>query len=294
MRNSNMIRRPLPLLLTLAVVLPATAEEPERSYTISPNESIHVVQRKTNLLAGSFEVTAYPTVLQLNSRWTTHVGTAVATAYHLSETFALQGLFAYNLLLARETDLQVELREKANLQPESAPSILSKGYAILAMEMSPIYGKLGFYENSMLAFSLFLTVGGGVVDTAVQLLLRDIDRDDDGTVDQKKPIIAAAGLKPAVLVGAGFRVRLAESWMLRIEVRDLVYSARITHLNGCSKSELETIISSPVGPKCRPGKFDPVHVELDAGLGARRTDGSSETINQVSAYLGVSYLFDLF
>ncbi|MDF1563518.1 MAG: outer membrane beta-barrel domain-containing protein [Deltaproteobacteria bacterium] len=279
------------LLLGLAILLAprlGQAEEKGRSYTISPNEHIHVIQRKVDLLGGRLELTAYPATIQINSRWTQHVGFGAAAAYHFMDTFGLQLLGNFNSYLARETDLQAELRDKALLQPPSAPSILTRWYTVLAMEMSPIYGKIAYYKNAMLTFSLFLTGGLGVADTAVQLLLRT---PTDGGREYK--VAASAGLWPAGVVGGGFRVMLADHWALRLEIRDLVYSARITKLNGCTPDELSQLASAPtnLSEGCRTGAFDPNTISTDAKLAEGRADGSSETVNQVSGYVGVSYFF---
>ena len=278
----------LALLPVLVVPSPLWAQDdgrPERSYTISPNERIHVIQRKTDLLEGRIELTVYPLTLQINSRWTEHLGMGLMGSFHLTETFALQMLAASNLLIARETSLQTELRDKAQLQPPSAPSILTRHYAVLGFEMSPIYGKLAFYEGAMMSFNLIVTAGGGVADTAVQLLGADSDRGHQVT--------AHAGLRAAGLVGAGFRVHLADDWMIRAEVRDLVYSARITRLNGCTADDLSAVAGTggAVSESCRVEWFDPDYLGVDGQIAKSRTDGSSDTINQISAYVGVSYLF---
>jgi len=284
--------RNLGILLGLCCLLLAPrasfADEAKRSYRISPNEKIHVIQRKVDLLAGRLELSAYPATIQINSRWTQHVGLAGAAAYHFMDTFALQLLAGSNLYLARETDLQAELRDKALLQPPSAPSILTRFYGVLAMEMSPIYGKIAYYKNAMLTFSIFLTGGLGVVDTAVQLLLRE-----PAEGGRTKKVAASSGMWPAGLVGGGFRVMVADHWALRLEVRDLVYSARITKLNGCTSDELTQLATAPtdLGSGCRVQAFDPEFINVDAQLARGRADGSSESVNQVSGYLGVSYLF---
>ncbi len=275
----------LPALLSPSLLQAEQGKAPERSYTISPNERIHVIQRKTDLLEGRFELTAYPITLQINSRWTEHLGMAVMGSLHLTETFAVQALLASNFLVARETPLQNELREKAQLQPPSAPSTLTRHYGILGFEMSPIYGKIAFYEGAMMSFNLIVSAGAGAVDTAVQLLGADSDRG--------RQVTAHAGLRAAGLVGAGFRVHLAEDWMIRVEVRDLIFSTRITRLNGCTADDLSVVAGTggTVSESCRVDWFDPDYQAVDGQIAKSRADGSSDTINQISAYAGVSYLF---
>jgi outer membrane beta-barrel protein len=282
---TRIIRSSVAVLLVLAFVPAASmAQEQERSYTISPNERIHVIQRKTDLVDGRFELTFYPFTYQINSRWTRHLGQGMAAAYHLSETFALQGVFGLNELpyvsVSEETDLMTELREKARLQPDSANSVITQWYGMAAFEMAPIYGKIAFYEEAMMQFGLFLTVGAGVVGTKLQVTPRG---------DGEAPVFASAGLRGGGLVGGGFRVHLPGRWMLRVEVRDLVYSARIDTLNGCTQEDLGALsgLGGNVAPGCRSEGLEG-HL---AGTARSRIDHSSNTVNQVSGYLGFSYLF---
>ncbi len=285
------LQRLLCLGLVLAVLAPsvARADGDRRVYTISPNERIHVIQRKVDLLKNRLELTLYPISAQLNSRWTQHLGLGVAGAWYFTETFSLQALFGDNLYLAQETALQNELRQKAQEQPPSAPSILTQWYGMVSMEMSPIYGKIAYYKQALVHFSLFLTVGAGVVDTKVEIL----GPPPPGDASARGPIFASAGLRGAGLVGAGFRVHLTDNLLLRLEVRDLVYAARITKLNGCTRADLNELsgASPQVSSGCDVGAFDQKNLTTDAQLALGRTDGSSDTINQVSSYIGFSYLF---
>jgi len=290
----NAFRHALRLLAALLVVVclvpgAVRADQPTRSYTISPNERIHVIQRKVDLLKGRFELTLYPISAQLNSRWTEHLGLGLAAAYYLTETFGLQIFGGDNLYVAQETSLQTELRKKAQLQPPSAPSILTQWFAGAAMEVSPIYGKLAFYKEALLHFSLFISAGAGVVGTKVELIGPPPPEDPTA----RGPVFASAGLYGAGLVGAGFRVHLGQDWLLRVEVRDLIYSARITKLNGCTATDLGELAgpSPQVSPGCNVSAFDQQNLSTDAKLAEGRADGSSNTVNQVSTFIGFSYLF---
>lgn len=290
------LSRIVALLALPALLAPglASAQDAERSYTISPNERIHVIQRKTDLLAGRWELTLYPISAQLNSRWTEHLGFGLAGAYHLSENFALQALVDYNGYLAQETDLQTELRDKARLQPASAPSVLTQWYSVLALEMSPIYGKIAFYKDAMMHFALVLSAGAGLADTKVQIIKTptqaEIDAAGPGQPEPRGPVFASAGMVGAGLVGAGFRVHVLDDFLVRVEVRDLIYSAQVTRLNGCNLSDLRELSGSAptVSDACNPDSFE---VLSDARPAQDRVDGSSATVNQVSAYIGFSYLF---
>jgi hypothetical protein len=86
---------------------------------------------------------------------------------------------------------------------------------------------------------------------------------------------------------------VADHWALRLEVRDLMYSVRISKLNGCTADELVQLSTAPsdLSSGCRTSAFDPEFIAQDASLASKRVDGSSETVNQVSGYLGLSYLF---
>ncbi len=283
----------VPTLLLAVALFPALAyaQERERSYTISPNERIHVIQRKTDLVDGRLELTFYPLTYQLNSRWTRHFGQGLAAAYHKSETFALQGVFGFAdapfVSISEETDLMGELRDKARLQPDSANSVVSQWYGVAAFEMAPIYGKIAFYEEAMLRFGLFLTVGVGVVGTKLQITPRDDTAEERA---DRLPVFASAGIRGGALLGGGFRVHLPGHWMLRVEVRDLIYSAKIDRLDGCTYHDYGVLMGvegGGVSAACNPDGL-PEHLY---GTARSRIDGSSNTVNNVTGYVGFSYLF---
>ncbi len=284
---SNFTRCVLTSTLILALAPGMVFAKERASYTISPNERIHVIQRKTDLVDGRWEATLYPLTYQLNSRWTSQLGQGMAVAYHFSETFGLQGVFGFNdipaVSISEETDLMTELRDKARLQPDSSNSVITQWYGMASFELAPIYGKIAFYEEAMLRFGIFLSVGAGAVGTKLQLTPRG----------DLAPQFATAGIRGGALVGGGFRVHLPGQWMLRVEVRDLIYSAKIDSLNRCTAQELDAYLgrgAGDVGSACGPGADSLASAGL-VGTANSRIDQSTNTVNNVTGYIGFSYLF---
>lgn len=132
----------------------------------------------------------------------------------------------------------------------------------------------------MAHFGLVLSGGAGVGGTRIQ-----IAGDTFGDT----------GMKFVGQVGAGFRVRLGENFLVRLEVKDLIYTAKVDSINGCNLEDL-TNLSAKKGAAsggCQAGKFGggskgETNVHLSKGL---VEDASSDVLNNISVYGGVSYSF---
>ena len=101
---------------------------------------------------------------------------------------------------------------------------------------------------------------------------------------------------------------MGERFAFRLEVRDVVYSARMESVNGCNFDDLKAMddkirMGQPpetavVAANCQIEKFS--GVDPDTGV-SRTTDAtlaknlvqnpSSDVLNNVGLYLGVSFLF---
>ncbi|MCI0571422.1 MAG: outer membrane beta-barrel domain-containing protein, partial [Myxococcaceae bacterium] len=102
-------------------------------------------------------------------------------------------------------------------------------------------------------------------------------------------------------VGGGFRVQMGDRLAVRLEVRDFVYTARVDRVNGCTRDDIEAIITNANnaggtwGPGCNAKSFQ----DLDGNprssdLAIAReliAEPSSDVLNLVSFYTGLSYLF---
>src|SRR4029079_4850532 len=102
----------------------------------------------------------FPGVVQVNSKFTRHAGTALHYVYHLQENFGLQLAGQYNWY-SNESNFNLELIDKVREQAQAASSLLLNWGVQGGVEVTPLYGKFAFYENHLAQFSLILSGGAG-------------------------------------------------------------------------------------------------------------------------------------
>src|SRR5262249_51620187 len=141
------------------------------------------------------------------------------------------------------------------------------------VEVTPLYGKFAFFDSTLAQFQVVLSGGAGIGST--RHLLRPAASD-------KPASFGDTGDKFLGSVGGGFRVQIGDRVAFRLEVRDLVYTARVDHVNGCSAGELGQMrdvfdrltrdeldapnaISSQVSvsPGCQVDKFEGIDPKRD-------------------------------
>jgi hypothetical protein len=116
------------------------------------------------------------------------------------------------------------------------------------------------------------------------------------------------GLRFMGSLGAGFRLGIGEHFAIRLEVRDVVYTARVERVNGCDATDLKAMDTA-----LKSGK-DPSTVTVNGscdvatftgtydGTDIKRSNDvplaynlvktpSSDVLNNIGLYLGVSFIF---
>ncbi|MGA9526369.1 MAG: outer membrane beta-barrel domain-containing protein, partial [Myxococcaceae bacterium] len=267
----------------------------------NPNVAVHIVQKKQFSDKGKHELTLYPVLAQFNGKFTQHFGSALGYTYHLHENFGLQFTPLFNWANA-QSPFNAELIEKARLTAEPATSLLLNYGALAGVEVTPIYGKFAWYDDTLAQFSLILTGGAGYGTTRLQL--KDANNAGPATFGD-------AGGRFLGSVGAGFRVQLGDRFAIRMEVRDVVYTARVDNVNGCSVNDLtwlegEYRKDSAFDPAARGAGKVSTGCQLDKFSGEsngykRSSDiplaydmvrePTSDVLNLVSFYGGISFLF---
>jgi outer membrane beta-barrel protein len=266
-----------------------------RAEVESPNEEIDTIQKKTYKAANRFEVTVYPGALQLNSKFVNADGVALGVDYAVQENFALQVLALYNYI-GSWTPLTGELYDN-HARPEAADQLLLQGGFLGGFEVAPIYGKFAFYNGTLAQFRFVLNAGAGVGFTQVQLSGSTEGAPGNATT------YASTGARFLGNLGVGFRVLLGERFALRLEIRDLLYTARVDSIDGCNAQDLnESTIVVPGGPAPSSGCNKSV---FEGANGAQTTqqktelfvaqklvgDNSSDVVNNIIFFAGLSYLF---
>lgn len=267
----------------------------------NPNVGVHTVEKKQFADKGTHELVLYPAWVQVNGKFTNHAGSGITYLYHLQENFALQLSPIYNWYNA-ESGLNAELIDKARVEAQAATSLLLDWGATAGVEVTPLYGKFAFYEGSLAHFSLVISGGAGVGGTRHQLKPASVDAAGVASA----ATFGDTGAKFVGQVGGGLRVQLGTRFTLRLEVRDLVYSAQVTAVNGCSVADLTTIkaqtdagrpaaaAANGVGSGCRISEFgkDGADVRADVNLARNLvTTPSSDVLNNVGFYAGLGFIF---
>jgi outer membrane beta-barrel protein len=273
----------------------------------NPNVAVHIVQKKPFADEGRHEFSLYPVAVQVNGRFTKHTGSALHYTYHLQENFALQVLGQYNWY-SNESRFNLELIDKVREQAQAASSLLLVWGAQAGVEVTPLYGKFAFYDNQLAQFSLVISGGAGL-GGARHLIRPTVNNPVDGTTYRVPARFGDAGTKFLGSVGGGFRLQFGDSYALRLEVKDIVYTARVDRVDGCNLADFEKMedarpspdpFSSSLGlsKSCQFQKYDGVDPETkknyreDIILGRDLVaEPTSDVLNNVSFYAGFSILF---
>ena len=272
----------------------------------NPNVSVHIVQKKRFADEGRHELALFPATVQVNGKYTHHAGSALQYIYHLQENFAFQVMGQYNWY-SNESDFNLELIDKVREQAQAASSLLMRWGAQAGVEVTPLYGKFAFLNDSLAQFSVVLSGGAGI--GATRHLIRPKVANEVGGQSFTVPArFGDTGTKFLGSVGGGFRLQFGESYALRMEVRDLIYTARVDKVDGCNLADFEALeaarasnqdfASLQLSGSCRYEKFDGVDPDTkknyreDIILGRDLVaEPSSDVLNNISFYAGFSILF---
>ncbi len=293
-----------------ATAAPAAASsDPDAQKLVSgaplynPHVAVHIVEQKAYSDARKVEVVLYPVQMQVNGKFTQHFGTMGSVVYHLQENFGLQitgGGNWYNV----ESGFNGELVDKFRVEAQAATSLLWTWGVMGGVEVTPLYGKFAFFEGTLAHFSFVVNGGLGAGGTRHQL--KPESQRSDGTISQAT--YGDTGARFMGTLGAGFRLQLGERFAFRLEVRDVVYTARMERVNGCNVDDLramDTKLRSGQDPgtavvsgSCDRDSFTGTIPDTDI---KRSNDvplalnlvkiPSSDVLNNIGLYLGISFLF---
>lgn len=270
----------------------------------NPNVAVHIVEQKTYSDSRKVEVVLFPVAMQVNGKFTQHFGTMGSIVYHLQENFGLQISGGYNWYNV-ESAFNGELVEKFRVEAQAATSLLWTWGVMGGVEVTPLYGKFALFEGTLAHFSFVINGGVGAGGTRHQLKPETI-RTSDGSISQAT--YGDTGVRFMGSLGAGFRLRLGERFAFRLEVRDVVYTARMERVNGCNVDDLRAMdqkirggqdpASATVGDGCQIENFTgtiegtDIKRQNDVPLALNLVRiPSSDVLNNIGLYLGISFLF---
>lgn len=286
---------------------PASDQEAQRLVSgaplFNPNVAVHIVEQKAYSDRRKAEIVLYPAAMQVNGKFTQHFGTMGSFVYHLQENFGLQVSGGYNWYNV-ESAFNGELVEKFRVEAQAATSLLWTWGVMGGVEVSPLYGKFALFEGTLAHFSFVLNGGVGAGGTRHQLKPETVK--NDGTVSQAT--YGDTGIRFMGSLGAGFRLQLGERFAFRLEVRDVVYTARMERVNGCNVDDLRAMdikirggqdpATATVGNGCNVDTFTGTIENTDIkrsndvplALNLVRIP-SSDVLNNIGLYFGISFLF---
>ncbi len=287
---------------TVAVSVNLTPPEPKQPANAfgesGPVELKHVVEIRPFTQAGRSEVALFGTG-QVNGKFSSHYGLDIDLAYHIRESVGVWLGGSY-VIYGRQSSLTDELISKAHEQPFAANALLMQWNAAVGLEMNPLYGKFTIVDDKVLHFAFYINAGAGIAKTRVQLRGND-NQQKDAAGNLAGPSFGDTGYRPAGALGGGVRIFLTPRWTLRLEVRDLIYSALVDKINGCSRADVGKVSQgrTDVASGCDAGAFKDSGADAapdsnvkNAGIAQDLlSDISSDVINNLSFYGGVSFLF---
>jgi outer membrane beta-barrel protein len=271
------------LLLALVLLAPAVLAQEDREV-----QRVHVVERRPFSEANRAELTLFG-LGQVNPHFTVHAGVGLELSYHLRENLAALVSASYNAV-AHQSALTEELAAKVDQQPLAASALLLEADALAGLELMPVYGKISLFDRTIFRLGLYVNAGLGVAKTRLQL------RPSDAVGGRS---FGDTGYRPEAGLGLGARIFAGDRFTIRLELRDRVYSAYVSKVNGCSGQDARAIRSNGSGatglsPGCSPSSFGGSEEEMKSGAGSAAIqlgDPSSSVINNIAFQGGVSWLF---
>ena len=250
-----------------------------------PRQWVHALTRPGSSTEGKFEITVTMPI-QVNPKFTQHVGNGLELEYHIREPFALfiGGTYFWQSQPTDFTDNQ--LLNNAGQAPTTAEDVMSQWEAHAGIEFTPVYAKMAFFGLGTLRYGVYLGAGAGLTDTKVEL------QPPSSTTTRT---FGDSGYKPTGFFNVGFRFFLGDHFAIRLEVRDMIYSAYASQINGCSQQDLDNIGNGNPGMATNQTcatTFSGDQGKTNAHIAATLlTDPSTEIINNLQFALGLSVLF---
>lgn len=128
--------------------------------TLAPFSDISIIQKKYLPKTGRFQLFGGGTVLTNNPFFNTFGGVAKAS-YFLSETWGLE--LNYFGLMTSEREATQELRVIQGVKTENL--VYPESYVGLDLMVVPVYGKMAWFNEKIVPFDLYFSVGYGSTGT---------------------------------------------------------------------------------------------------------------------------------
>ncbi len=166
----------------------------EASASLDDDAAVRVIQQRPILKSMRFELFVGGGIASADTMYRHTLATA-GGRFHISEWISIGATYGH--YFSDRSALFDEVVDNFELFPERSQI---QWYAGGDVSFVPLEGKFAVFNDGLVYFDLYLSIGGGVTDTT---------RGD--------------GLKPTGMVGAGMRFFLTEWMTLSFEVRDQIF-----------------------------------------------------------------------
>lgn len=207
------------------------------------------------------EVSLTPITTQLNGLWVQHHGSGLQVAVAVSSRFRLIAGVTHHWS-AEGSGFQTNLVDTLRIREMGGPTKLFARTVLLVGTESVL--ARGAVTPLRFAHRFELVFQGLVGATASSVELKPESTRRDGTVSP--PTSGDAGLRFTAGAGIGFRFEFLERFSLRAEVRSLLFTDRISRVNGCDLSDLramdgalragQSVTTAELSAACQVGRFD--------------------------------------
>jgi hypothetical protein len=216
-----------------------------------------------------FEVSLSPVAVQVNAGYTEHVGTFGSVTWYPHQRIGFQVLGGGNW----HTNVGDLIREMNPYQrPAIGPTMLMTWGAFAGAEFEPLVGEFSVFGSNRVRFGVVL---GGALGAG-------------GTRHQLSESSADTGVRFMGAFSAGVRAQLGERVTIRLGLRDILYSSKVSSVNGCSdtRNPLNTI-DADFAPSCQLG-VAPADVNSAISL---LSSQNAKLIQNLQLSLGIGVLF---
>ncbi|MBI3178250.1 MAG: outer membrane beta-barrel domain-containing protein [Deltaproteobacteria bacterium] len=181
-------------------------------------DRIKAVPRKAVLKLHRFELAAFGAA-SVNDAYYTHLAGSGSILFHLHDAFALGVGADYLYAHPRGTNVDV-----VRFSLTSVPAVyeLPKLFAHVDFFWTPIYGKVSIFDDAILHFDFYASMGGGMA------------------------MVSSDHRMPAVNLGVGQRFFLSDWIALRWEVRDHLF-VDDQEVNGLPRSDVQSYVMFMLG-----------------------------------------------
>ncbi len=157
-------------------------------------KSVRVIQRRPFLHAMRFELQLLGGI-GLADRMYKHAHAAAHGRFHIDEAWSVGA--GYTHYFNFESALLTSLTTDYELYPERS---LQRFYAGIDVGFAPIFGKFAAFDSGLVHFDLYITLGGGVIQTS-----------------------RSADIKPVGSIGVGWRLMITKWFTFVVEFKDHIY-----------------------------------------------------------------------